>query len=179
MQTISQTIESIKLPAEKSLIGVLAVAAVVATVGLAFVLKPTQAASIELPTADESRLIELTNIERSKAGLKALTYNSDLHEAALAKATNMLADDYFEHIAPSGKTPWNFIDAAGYRYIKAGENLAIDFTTVDGPVPAWMASPTHRANVLKPEYKEIGIAQVTGEFQGRQTTIVVQMFGAR
>lgn len=130
------------------------------------------------PSPAEELIIGLTNAERAKAGLKPLAHNSRLARAAKAKAEDMFTRRYFDHISPSGRTPWGFIKEADYNYLKAGENLAIDFTSPRLTVPAWMASPSHRANILKPEYKEIGLALVEGEFNGRQTTIIVQMFGS-
>jgi hypothetical protein len=66
---------------------------------------------------------------------------------------------------------------AGYEYQVAGENLARDFGTTPDMMEAWMASPTHRANIVNPKYTEIGIAVIDGVFQGYETTLVVQMFG--
>lgn len=164
-------------PNEKAIIAMLLVPVVVTVINVALFFSPARA--IELPSADERELVALTNQQRTEHGLKALTYNAKLHDAAEAKAKDILNKGYFEHVSPQGKTPWMFIDEAGYNYTKAGENLAIDFTTVEGPIPAWMASPGHRANILKPEYKEIGIAEATGMYNGRETTVVVQMFGTR
>jgi hypothetical protein len=66
---------------------------------------------------------------------------------------------------------------AGYQYEYAGENLAKNFLFSDGVVTAWMNSPTHRDNILKREYTEVGYAIVNGTLNGEQTTLVVQMFG--
>ncbi len=162
---------------ERAVAGSIITALAISVASFFMVLQPTQAAS--LPGLEEGRLIELTNIERQAQGLKPLRYNPQLSRAAEAKAADMLAADYFEHTSPAGKTPWSFIKATGYDYYKAGENLAIDFTTVEGPIPAWMASPSHRANILKEDFSEIGIASMTGEYQGRETTVVVQMFGTK
>jgi uncharacterized protein YkwD len=175
--TITLQPMSISLPTEKIVVGALIVAAAVALIGVTVLTKP--ATAIDLPNQDEQTLITLTNQERTKHGLKSLTYNKKLQAAAEAKAYDMLNKDYFDHVSPDGVTPWKFIDKSGYAYTKAGENLAIDFQTVAGAVPAWMDSPTHRANILKAEYKETGIARVKGEYQGRQTVVVVQIFGTQ
>ena len=66
---------------------------------------------------------------------------------------------------------------AGYAYQYAGENLAINFTSSEGVQEGWMASPSHRANIVNPRYSEIGIGVLTGQFEGYESTIVVQMFG--
>ncbi len=123
------------------------------------------------------QIIELTNSERSKAGLNTLQENQSLNQAAAAKASNMFAENYWAHFAPSGKTPWDFINGAGYRFSVAGENLAKNFTNSQDVVTAWMNSPTHRDNIVNPKYRDIGIAVEDGTINGEQTTLVVQMFG--
>lgn len=126
---------------------------------------------------DQKRLIELTNMERQKAGLPPLSENSALDQAAAAKAQNMLAENYWAHFAPSGKTPWDFMLGSGYKFSFAGENLAKNFYNSDDVVTAWMASQTHRDNLLNSKYKDIGIAVMDGVLNGQKTTLVVQMFG--
>ncbi len=124
------------------------------------------------------QLLNSTNAKRQENGLSSLQLNSTLSQAAAAKAADMLTNGYWAHNSPSGKTPWDFIIGSGYRYTLAGENLAKNFQSSDGVVEAWMASPTHRANVLKPGYADVGFAIVNGVLSGEETTLVVQMFGA-
>src|SRR3989339_942509 len=123
------------------------------------------------------KLFELTNQQRSQNGLSALSYNSKLAAAANQKAQDMFAKNYWAHYSPSGTTPWDFILNFGYQYEYAGENLAKNFLFSDGVVDAWMKSQTHRDNILKSEYAEVGYAIVNGTLNGEQTTLVVQMFG--
>lgn len=124
-----------------------------------------------------SNIISLTNKERAAAGLNTLNSNSKLAAAASAKAENMFEEQYWDHFGPNGETPWQFITGAGYNYVYAGENLAKGFRTSEGVVEAWMASPTHRDNILSKNYKDIGVAIKTGVLLGKETTLVVQMFG--
>jgi hypothetical protein len=124
-----------------------------------------------------NKLYELINSERQKNGLPTLTYNDKLSAAAAAKAGNMFSENYWAHYSPTGKTPWDFVMGAGYQYEYAGENLAKNFLFSDGVVSAWMNSPTHRDNILKRDYTEVGYAIVNGILNGEQTTLVVQMFG--
>lgn len=124
-----------------------------------------------------SNIIQLTNQERAAAGLNTLSTNSKLAAAALAKANNMFEEQYWDHYGPNGETPWMFISAAGYAYVYAGENLAKGFSTAEGVHEAWMASPTHRENIMGVSYKDIGVAVVQGELLGKDTILVVQMFG--
>ncbi len=126
-------------------------------------------------TADN--IISLTNQERESLGLNTLNSNSQLAAAALAKANDMFEKQYWDHFGPNGETPWQFIRAAGYTYVYAGENLAKGFKTAEGVHEAWMASPTHKANIVSENYKDIGVAVVEGTLFDKQTILVVQMFG--
>lgn len=123
------------------------------------------------------KVYNLTNDERHKAGLPILHYNPVLSESATAKAQNMFDNNYWAHNSPSGKTPWDFLRAAGYQYSVAGENLAKDFYDTDSVLKAWMNSPTHKANIINNKYQEIGIGVVNGTLNGVKTTLVVQHFG--
>lgn len=124
------------------------------------------------------QLLVETNKKRVEVGLNPLVLNERLSQAALAKAADMFAKNYWAHNGPDGKVPWDFIVASGYDYSIAGENLAKNFLDSNGVVEAWMASQTHRANIVKPGYKDIGFAIVNGKLLGEETTLVVQMFGA-
>ena len=129
--------------------------------------------------ADLSRgaIIFLTNQERESLGLNELEENPILVKAASQKAQDMLENDYFSHESPEGITPWYWFEKAGYSYQSAGENLAIGFLDSEEVVRAWENSPSHRANLLNPEYKEVGIAVATGDFNGSEVAVVVQLFG--
>lgn len=122
-------------------------------------------------------VVSLVNKARSDAGLKVLRENVLLELAARAKLEDMLAKQYFAHYAPDGSTPWSFLDGVRYRYRSAGENLALDFLSAKDAHSALMSSPTHRANILNPNYKDMGIAVESGGFQGRQSIVMVQLFG--
>jgi hypothetical protein len=122
-------------------------------------------------------LLLYTNQERLNKGLNSLQLNPVLSMAAEQKAHDMFEDNYWAHIAPDGRTPWDFIVSEGYAYTYAGENLARDFADSKGVVTAWMNSPSHRDNVLRSQYEEIGFAIVNGKLEGNETTLVVQMFG--
>jgi hypothetical protein len=128
-------------------------------------------------TITPANIIQLTNQQRASAGLNTLSTDSRLSAAAQAKANNMFQEQYWDHFGPNGETPWMFISQAGYTYVYAGENLAKGFRTAEGVHEAWMASPTHRDNIMSNKYKDIGVAVVQGILEGKETTLVVQMFG--
>lgn len=123
-------------------------------------------------------IVRLTNAEREKAGLGELVESEVLDGAAAAKAEDMFAKDYWAHTSPDGIEPWKFFMDSGYKYRFAGENLARDFSDAPSVVKAWMASRTHRENLLSSRYQDIGIAVMQGELNGVQTTLVVQFFGS-
>lgn len=124
------------------------------------------------------KMIELTNESREKSGLLPLKINDKLTASAKAKAEDMFKFQYFDHNSPSGITPWHWIKSEGYEYLYAGENLAIDFITAEGTHMALMRSITHRDNILKPNYTEVGIAVKRGIFDGNESIIIVEQFGA-
>lgn len=125
------------------------------------------------------QLLGSTNQKRIEAGLTPLSMNDQLSQAAVSKAQDMFANNYWAHTSPNGKTPWDFITGSGYEYSVAGENLAKNFYSSQSVVDAWMASPTHKDNLLKSNYSDVGFAIVNGILNGEETTLVVQMFGSK
>ncbi len=121
-------------------------------------------------------IISLTNTARKDNDISVITSSKLLREAAQEKARDMLINEYFAHTSPDGKTPWDFIDATGYKYRYAGENLAIHFDSTEHLIEGWMISPGHRKNILNEKYTEIGIGIARGTFESVPTTVVVQMF---
>jgi hypothetical protein len=103
-------------------------------------------------------LLHDTNIQRLKAGEKALKLNDELAQAAQAKADDMAKRNYWSHYTPQGVAPWSFVTEVGYVYQTMGENLAAGFSDDDSVVNAWMASPHHRDNILNASYSEVGFA---------------------
>lgn len=124
-----------------------------------------------------NKLYDLTNNERVKNSLPALTYNDELAKAAYLKAQDMFTQNYWAHYGPNGTTPWDFISKAGYKYEYAGENLAKNFLFSQGVLDGWMNSTTHKKNILRKDYSEVGFAVVNGTLNNEPTTLVVQMFG--
>ena len=125
----------------------------------------------------QSSLIRLTNQERELIGISSLKENELLNQAAYLKAQDMMNQDYFSHESPAGITPWYWFEQVGYNYRAAGENLGIGFLDSKEIYLAWDNSPSHKANLLNAKYEDIGIAVLSGNFDGKQTTVVVQLFG--
>ncbi|MFC1662862.1 CAP domain-containing protein [Patescibacteria group bacterium] len=139
-----------------------------------FLLYPSPAQFSSLST---SNIVSLTNSSRAEANLGALSVSSQLTSAAEAKANDMLARDYFAHTTPDGKPFYKWVQEAGYSYSLSGENLALDFSSAESAHNALMASTSHRDNILNPKFKNIGLAVVSGDFNGRDTFVLVELFG--
>ena len=121
-------------------------------------------------------LADLTNEERQIQKLEILAVNPTLNKAAEMKANDMAEKGYFAHTSPEGKTPWYWLSKAGYEYQYAGENLAINFTDSKDVTNAWMASPTHKANIVKGNYTEMGTGIASGTYEGRESVFVAQVY---
>jgi uncharacterized protein YkwD len=124
-----------------------------------------------------AEIIALTNTEREQNTVGNVKEDALLDQAAQAKAEDMAKAGYFSHVGPDGKTPWQWISASGYQYQYAGENLAVRFIDSKDVINAWMESPTHRANIVKPVYSQIGVGVAIGMYQGQPASYVVQYFG--
>ena len=122
-------------------------------------------------------LVDKTNLNRIENQLGGLTINPVLERAAQEKANDMARKGYFAHTSPDGTTPWYWFEKAGYQFLYAGENLAVNFSDSSDVDRAWMNSPGHRANILNNKFTEIGIATAKGMYNGRETVFVVEMFG--
>lgn len=118
-------------------------------------------------------LLDKHNEERKQANLPALKFNPVLAISAQRKAQAMLASNCWSHYCPDGKEPWDFFHDAGYAYFVAGENLAEGFYDVEDVMTAWMNSPTHRDNILRKDYEEVGFGIVQGTYQGRANNIII------
>jgi uncharacterized protein YkwD len=121
----------------------------------------------------QSTLLQSHNRERREQDLPPLKLNQALVTSAQRKAQAMLQSDCWSHYCPDGKSPWDFFQEAGYEYQVAGENLAEGFPNVEDVMVAWMNSPTHRDNIIKPDYEEVGFGIVRGNFQGKTDNIII------
>lgn len=127
-----------------------------------------------------ANIVWFTNYYRTEKGLKPLAINTKLTRSSGSKATDMLDNQYFEHIRPGpDKVGFDkFIDDEHYSFVKIGENLAMgDFSTSYEVVKAWMNSPAHKRNILDPQYSEIGVSISYGAMNGQEVGIMVQHFG--
>ncbi len=105
----------------------------------------------------ESEVVRLVNIERAKRGLAPLKENWELSRVARYKSADMKNKGYFSHQSPTYGSPFNMMENFGFKFYTAGENIAMGQRTPQEVMNAWMNSQGHRANILKPDFKEIGV----------------------
>jgi uncharacterized protein YkwD len=146
------------------------------TVGFLFFTYPSPAV---LSQKISQEIFDLTNISRSTENLNELNWNNQLALAAQAKANDMVANNYFAHISPDGKQPWEWIDKGGYYFLYMGENLAMDFSSAKIAHSAFQQSPTHWKNIMNPKYLDMGVGVAVGNINGRETIVLVEFFGAQ
>lgn len=122
-----------------------------------------------------TEVVDLTNRERARAGLRPLVVDPVLTTAAQAHSADMVARAFYSHTSPEGSRPWDRAAAAGSTRRSIGENIACGQRSPAEVVEGWMNSPGHRANILKPDFTHIGIGFAGG---GPVGTYWTQLFGA-
>ncbi|MFJ7936849.1 CAP domain-containing protein [Sporosarcina sp. NPDC096371] len=108
-------------------------------------------------SAIEKAVLDLTNAERQKAGLKPLQTDKNLMTSARQKSADMASKNYFSHTSPTYGSPFDQMKANGVTYKAAAENIAMGQRTAEEVVKGWMESPGHRQNILTSSYTHIGI----------------------
>jgi uncharacterized YkwD family protein len=101
-------------------------------------------------------MVSLVNQARAQAGLKALNNYGSLVNMANTKAKDIVTNNYFSHTSPTYGSPFDMMKSNGIAYLYAGENLAIN-QNVQAAEQALMNSPEHKANILNPNFTDIGI----------------------
>lgn len=109
----------------------------------------------------ESRLLELINAERESRGLRAYRLQSQLQSAARRHSQDMACNGFLSHTGSDGSSVRDRVEQEGYDWSWIGENIfATSDTSSSAPQRAfdwWMNSAPHRANLLSPNYTEIGL----------------------
>lgn len=109
------------------------------------------------PTDFVQQVLALTNQFRSQNGVAPLTLNLELNATALGHSQDMAQQDYFSHTGKDGSAPWDRAKEVGYEARTIGENIAAGYTTPEAVVEGWKNSPGHRANMLNPNFTELGV----------------------
>ena len=121
---------------------------------------PKAGTGTETPSDSSSlgkEVVRLVNVERTKAGLPALTESSELNNVADIKSKDFVNNNYFSHTSPTYGTPFDMIRSFGISFTSAGENIASGQKTAADVMNSWMNSSGHRANILNTSYNKIGV----------------------
>jgi uncharacterized protein YkwD len=123
---------------------------------------PTSSSPVAAATPSEmaGQVLTLINAQRTANGLDLLERAGELEKAAQAHSQDMAEGNFMGHTGTDGSSPAQRMQAADYRWYTWGENVAAGYTTAQAAVDAWMSSSGHRANILNPNFKEVGIAVV-------------------
>jgi len=115
-------------------------------------------------SADEKKLLDLTNAEREKEDLPPLKANAILMKLARAHSENMAKQQKLDHDLDC-KTPFDRLREAEYDYQRAGENIAQsgEQAAPSDILMLWLDSAPHRANIMSENYTEIGLGIAKNE----------------
>jgi len=132
-------------------------------------------------------ILRLTNSARAQArtcgdrrfsAAPPLTWIPDLGAAARAHSQDMANRNYFRHRGDDGSEVGDRASDQGYRWRQVGENIAAGQGSAEQAVLAWLSSPPHCANIMKPEYAHMGAAYAVNP-NSDSTIYWTQVFGAR
>jgi len=124
-------------------------------------------------------IIDLVNVERKKYNLNKLEFNSQLEKMANNRIIDMKNKHYFAHINPDNNGLKYFVEQVDYNYLIVGENLAMNYYDNSEVVQAWMESPSHKKNILKPSYSEIGIESGEIKINGKNKFVIAMILGVK
>jgi uncharacterized YkwD family protein len=126
-------------------------------------------------SSDESRILQLVNAERAKAGAEALSASSECTRLARMKSQDMVNNNYFSHQSPTYGSPFDMLKSNNVNYMYAGENIAMN-QSAEAAFKAWMNSEGHRKNILNPNFTELGVGIAS---KGNGSYIYTQLFIGR
>lgn len=124
---------------------------------------------LETDAAAEQEMLALLNQERARAGLPPLVVDERLREAARGHSDEMFRLSYFAHESPASGSPFDRLRRTGLDFLTAGENLAYA-PSVAVAHRELMNSPSHRQNILSPDFRRVGIGVVRSKYLGAMFT---------
>lgn len=114
------------------------------------------------------RILDLVNEARARprqcgdqsfAAAPPVRWNDKLAESSLRHSEDMARYNFFDHVNPrDGTHSWERVERAGYKYSTTGENIAAGYPSAEAAVAGWIKSPGHCANLMNPEFTEMGAA---------------------
>ena len=123
-----------------------------------------------------SEVIQLVNQERKKLGIQPLRQDPYLNQLAVIKIQDMFEYNYFDHYSKHYGYPWDMATIFNYEFSSFGENIARYSSSPTTVVEAWMASDSHKQNMLKKNYTHTGVG-IKKNSQGKYYW--VQLFSSK
>jgi uncharacterized protein YkwD len=127
---------------------------------------------LSVDSVSETEMFKLLNKERRERGLPELSWAPEIVPVARSHARDMWERKYFSHFSPEGEDVGDRLDKAGIAFTIAGENLAMA-PTLSTAHTGLMNSEGHRANILEPKFKRVGIGVIDNGVYGK---MFVQVF---
>jgi len=132
----------------------------------------TEAGNLTVDNVSEEEMFKMVNVVRGQQGVDPLLWDKGLVSVARDYASYMWKENYFGHISPAGEDVGDRLTKAGIDYFIAGENLALA-PTESIAFTGLMNSEGHRANILDPQFKKVGIGVIDNGIYGK---MFVQIF---
>ena len=122
-------------------------------------------------SAEEQQMLEAVNAFRAQprvcgsrgsfTAAPPLTWDCKLEAAALVHSQDMANNNFFSHTGSGGQSPGDRISQAGYGWSTYGENIAagVPLSSVSAAMQAWIDSPGHCANLMAPNFTNLGAAK--------------------
>lgn len=129
----------------------------------------TIATNANIAVIDKSQLLALVNEARTEgancggiemAPVDPLTWNDKIENAALTHSIDMDTNDFFSHTGSDGSDVGDRFDNVGYTWSAYGENIAKGYTSEESVIAAWLNSPGHCQNIMRPYFTEMGVSKV-------------------
>jgi len=124
---------------------------------------------------NQARSVARTCGQRAMPAAAPLGWNGRLFDAAARHADDMARHDYFSHTGRNGRNVAQRVSDAGYAWSAVGENIAAGPDSVDAVMAGWLSSPGHCANLMRPDFREVGVGCVQrgGNVWGRYWAMVL------
>lgn len=101
----------------------------------------------------------------------ALTWSTQLTQAAAAHTGDMVTNNFFSHTGSSGSSLGTRVTAAGYTWRAVAENIAAGYNSIDSVMAGWLGSDGHCANVMSATYTQVGLACIASSSNGNNWTM--------
>jgi uncharacterized protein YkwD len=116
---------------------------------------------VEADPGNEDKMLQRINTARADVGVSPLRMDPVLQEAARQHSRDMYSRHYFSHQTPDGKSPYDRLQDAKFHFVAAGENIAFA-PDADQAWTSLIHSPDHRANIVNPDFRCVGIGAYKG-----------------